>query len=227
MEQNQQLVTIKGTKDGITLHLNDTCSYGDLLQEIDEKLSASQYDNSDNPLISVHVKIGNRFLTPEQDDELRTLIRKKKNLVVDTIDSQVVSVEEALEWKRNNEIVSVAKTVRSGQVLEVKGDLLLIGDVNAGATIIAGGNIFVMGALRGIAHAGYYGNKNAIIAASLMKPMQLRICDVMNRAPDHTYPEDGNEMECAYIDDENHIVVDRIQLLSHLRPNLTRLERRI
>lgn len=227
MEQNQQLVTIKGTKDGITLHLNDTCSYGDLLQEIDEKLSASQYDNSDNPLISVHVKIGNRFLTPEQDDELRTLIRKKKNLVVDTIDSQVVSVEEALEWKRNNEIVSVAKTVRSGQVLEVKGDLLLIGDVNAGATIIAGGNIFVMGVLRGIAHAGYYGNKNAIIAASLMKPMQLRISDVMNRAPDHTYPEDGNEMECAYVDDENHIVVDRIQLLSHLRPNLTRLERRI
>ncbi len=227
MKQDQQLVTIKGTKDGLTLHLNDTCSFEDLLQEIDEKLSASQDDDSGNPLISVHVNIGNRFLTPEQDEELRTLIRKEKNFVVETIDSRVISKEEALEWKRSNEIISVARTIRSGQVLEVKGDLLLIGDVNAGGTVAAGGNIFIMGVLRGIAHAGCYGNKNAIIAASLMKPMQLRISDVMNRAPDHTYPEDGNEMECAYIDDENHIIVDRIQLLNHLRPNLTRLERRM
>ncbi|HZG60689.1 MAG TPA: septum site-determining protein MinC [Anoxybacillus sp.] len=224
--QKQQYVTIKGTKDGLTLHLDDTCSYHDLVTELEEKLSVNQTNESDGPLVAVHLKIGNRYLTPEQEEEIRTLIRTKKNLVVESIDSNVITKEEALVWKRKTEIVSVSKIVRSGQILHVQGDLLLIGDVNPGGTVIAGGNIFILGALRGIAHAGYYGNKEAVIVASVMKPTQLRISDIMNRAPDYK-AEERNEMECAYIDDNDQIVVDRLQLLTHLRPHLTRLERRV
>jgi septum site-determining protein MinC len=225
-KKKQSYVTIKGTKDGLTLHLDDNCSYDDLLKELEEKLTVGAKIEPDSPLVSVHLRVGNRYLTPEQEEELRTLIRRQKNLVVASIESNVVTKEEALEWKRKTEIVSVSRIVRSGQVLHVQGDLLLIGDVNPGGTVIAGGNIFILGALRGIAHAGYYGNKEAVIAASVMKPTQLRISDVMNRAPDYKIDE-GNEMECAYIDEHNQIVVDRLQLLMHLRPNLTRLERRM
>jgi septum site-determining protein MinC len=225
-KKQQSYVTIKGTKDGLTLHLDDNCSYDDLLRELEEKLTASEKIEPDSPLVSVHLKVGNRYLTPEQEEELRTLIRRTKNFVVSSVESNVMTKEEALEWKRKTEIVSVARMVRSGQILHVQGDLLLIGDVNPGGTVIAGGNIFILGALRGIAHAGYYGNKEAVIAASVMKPTQLRISDVMNRAPDYKTDE-GNEMECAYIDEHNQIVVDRLQLLMHLRPNLTRLERRM
>ena len=46
--------------------------------------------------------------------------------------------------------MTVARIIRSGQVLQVAGDLLLIGDVNPGGTVIAGGNIFIMGALKGL-----------------------------------------------------------------------------
>jgi septum site-determining protein MinC len=224
-KKQQSYVTIKGTKDGLTLHLDDNCSYDDLLRELEEKLTASEKIEPDSPLVSVHLKVGNRYLTPNQEEELRTLIRRTKNFVVSSIESNVMTKEEALEWKRKTEIVSVARIVRSGQILHVQGDLLLIGDVNPGGTVIAGGNIFILGALRGIAHAGYYGNKEAVIVASVMKPTQLRISDVMNRAPDYK-TEERNEMECAYIDEHNQIVVDRLQLLMHLRPNLTRLERR-
>ncbi|WP_152642990.1 septum site-determining protein MinC [Bacillus alveayuensis] len=224
--QKPQYVTIKGTKDGLTLHLDDTCSYHDLVTELEEKLSVNQTNEADGPLVAVHLKIGNRYLTPEQEEEIRTLIRTKKNLVVESIDSNVITKEEALVWKRKTEIVSVSKIIRSGQILHVQGDLLLIGDVNPGGTVIAGGNIFILGALRGIAHAGYYGDKEAVIVASVMKPMQLRISDIMNRAPDYK-TEERNEMECAYINDNNQIVVDRLQLLTHLRPHLTRLERRL
>ncbi|TCL51941.1 septum site-determining protein MinC [Thermolongibacillus altinsuensis] len=220
----KQYVAMKGTKDGLTLHLDDTCSYDELLKELDEKLAINETDEQDGPFIAVRLHVGNRYLTHEQEERLRAIIRAKKNLVVDSIESNVMTKQEALEWKRKNEIVSVAKIVRSGQVLHVKGDLLLIGDVNPGGTVIASGNIFIMGALRGIAHAGYDGNRQAIIAASIMKPTQLRISDVMNRAPDYRTDE-GNEMECAYIDENDQIVVDRLQLLTHLRPNLTRLER--
>ncbi|MCL6585646.1 MAG: septum site-determining protein MinC [Anoxybacillus sp.] len=225
VSKQKSYVTIKGTKDGLTLHLDDRCSYEELMAELDEKLTLNAAD-ADGPLVSVHLKIGNRYFTPTQEEEVRSLVRSKKNLVVGSMESNVITKEEAYEWKRKNEVVPVAKIIRSGQVLHVEGDLLLIGDVNPGGTVIAGGNIFILGALRGIAHAGCYGNKEAVIAASVMKPMQLRISDVMNRAPDYK-TEDRNEMECAYIDDTNQIVVDRLQLLTHLRPNLTRIERRL
>lgn len=221
--QKQQYVTIKGTKDGLTLHLDDSCSFKELISDLEIKLSLNQKRNDDVPFVPVKVKIGNRFLTQDQEEEIRSIIRNKKHLVVDVIDSNVITKQEAEEMKKKHEIVSVTKVVRSGQVLKVDGDLLLVGDVNPGATVIAGGNIFVLGSLRGIAHAGFYGRKDAIIAASVMKPTQLRIGDIMNRAPDSIQTE-TNIMECAYVDDNETIVVDRLQQLTHLRPNLTRLE---
>lgn len=81
-------------------------------------------------------------------------------------------------------------TVRSGQVVKYHGNLVIIGDVNPGGLVQAAGNIIVMGTLRGIAHAGFTGNKEAIIVASSLKAMQLRIANVISRAPDK---DDGSD----------------------------------
>lgn len=225
--QKQQYVTIKGTKEGLTLHLDDTCSFPELLAEIEAKL-ASNSNPDDSPLLGVRLKVGNRFLTNKQQEKLRNVIRSKKNFIVEEIESNVITKEQAIQWKEENEIVPVARMIRSGQVLEVKGDLLLIGDVNPGGTVKAGGNIFILGALRGNAYAGLLGNNEAVIAASLMRPSLLSIYETINRAPDLSEQLEGsNEMECAYIDKNEQIIIDRLQLLSHLRPMLTRLERRM
>ncbi|MDR9791550.1 MAG: septum site-determining protein MinC [Bacillaceae bacterium] len=222
--QRPYYVTIKGTKDGLTLYLDDSCSFHDIVNELDSMLSKRQYVQENEPMIRVTIKAGNRFLTEEQEEKIKDVIRKKRNLIVDAIDSNVISKEEALKWKEEADVISVAKVVRSGQVLKIRGDLLLIGDVNPGGTVMATGNIFVMGALKGIAHAGFEGNRNAVIAASLMKPTQLRISDILSRPPDQKEPSFRNDMECAYIDENGTIIIERIQQLAHLRPNLTRLE---
>jgi septum site-determining protein MinC len=218
-----QNVTIKGTKDGIILHLDDLCSYEELKRELDQKLSGNYRINEGQPLTSVKVQMGHRYLTEQQQEEIKEIIRKKKNLVVDEIVTNVITIEEAKRRKAESEIVSVSKIIRSGQVLEVPGDLLLIGDVNPGGTVKAGGNIFIMGALKGIAHAGCYGNDQAVISAAVMKPSQLRINDCISRAPDQSTDNEARLLECAYIDENRQIVVDRIQVLMQLRPNLTRL----
>ena len=70
-------------------------------------------------------------------------------------------------------------SLRSGQVEEYSGSLVIVGDVNAGAEVIAGGNIAVLGALRGLAHAGAGGNTNAIIAANSIDATQIRIANVV------------------------------------------------
>ncbi len=219
-----QNVTIKGTKDGLTLHLDDTCSYDDLKKELDRKLSNSTRVQEEQQLLSVKVKIGNRYLTKAQEEELKDLIRQKRNLIVEDLETNVISREEAEKLRQETEIVPVAKVIRSGQVLEITGDLLLIGDVNPGGTVKATGNIFVMGALKGIAHAGSAGNDEAVIAASVMKPSQLRISDCINRAPDEVPEDENRAMECAYISESKQIVVDRLQVLMKKRPNLTRFE---
>src|SRR5699024_1940944 len=115
---------------------------------------------------------------------------------------------------------------RSGQVLEVTGNLLLIGDVNPGGRVIATGNIYIMGQLNGIAHAGSEGDTQAVIVASYMKPNQLRIADYISRAPD--YEPQGVYMECGFIDEEqDKIMIDRLQVLTQRRKSLSGFERRM
>jgi len=123
-------------------------------------------------------------LTPGQEEEIKSLVRSRRNLVVDEIISNVITKEAAAREKVENEIVPVTTIVRSGQVLKAEGDLLLVGNVNPGGTVIANGNIFIMGNLRGIAHAGYSGRRDAVVVASNMVPSQIRIADCLNRAPD-------------------------------------------
>ncbi|MBS4208963.1 septum site-determining protein MinC [Bacillus sp. FJAT-50079] len=222
--KNKQNIMIKGTKNGLSLQLNDRCSYKELLVELEEKLAELHRVDDDRPLISVSIQAGNRYLDEQQQEELKELIRQKRNLIVDHIESNVVTKAEAQQYIDEQEITSVATIVRSGQVLEVEGDLLLVGDVNPGGTVKAGGNIFIMGALRGVAHAGYTGKAESVIVASFMTPSQLRIYDCISRAPDHYDKEEHHQMECAYIDRTNQIVIDRLQVLKHLRPNITRFK---
>lgn len=221
--KKQQNVIIKGTKEGITLHLDDICSYEELKKDLDTKLIENALLNNDRPLLPVKVQIGNRYLTEEQEEEVKKLIRQKKNLVVEEIESNVILKEEALKTFRETEIVPVTGMIRSGQVLETAGDLLLIGDVNPGGTVRAGGNIHILGALKGVAHAGCNGNKQAVVTASIMSPTQIRISELINRAPDMSSNKEKREMECAYIDENDCIIIDRLQALVHVRPSLTKL----
>ncbi|MBW8350197.1 septum site-determining protein MinC [Bacillus sp. IITD106] len=222
--KNRQNVMIKGTKSGLSLQLNDRCSYEDLLIELEEKLADLQGVDTDSPLISVRILSGNRYLNSDQQEQLKEMIRKKQNLIVEEIESNVITKTEAKRMIDEQEVTSVATVVRSGQILEVPGDLLLVGDVNPGGTVRAAGNIFIMGTLKGIAHAGFTGRNEAVIVASFMTPSQLRISDCISRAPDHYDKEDHHLMECAYIDARHQIVIDRLQILKHIRPNITRLK---
>jgi septum site-determining protein MinC len=79
-------------------------------------------------------------------------------------------------------------TLRSGDHLQVEGSVLLLGDVNPGARISAGGHVLVWGRLRGMAHAGCGGDSNARIVALQLRPLQLRIADAVARGPEDRPP---------------------------------------
>jgi len=78
----------------------------------------------------------------------------------------------------------VRRTLRSGQSLRHPGHIVVIGDVNPGAEVIAGGDIVVWGRVRGLVHAGALGDEGAVICALDLAPTQLRIAGTIARSPE-------------------------------------------
>jgi len=216
-----QNVMIKGTKDGILLRLDDSCSFQDLMRELEAKLSFQRWEEEESHKISVRVHTGNRYLSEDQREELEKLIRSAKHLIIESIESDVMLKSEWERKKRESEISLVNKIVRSGQILETPGDLLLVGDVNPGGVVRAGGNIFILGALSGTAHAGCYGNSEAVICAAKMNPSQLRISEYVSLASDLA-GEHGRETACAFLGPDNEIVIEGLHVLKGVRPQLNR-----
>lgn len=225
-EENNQLVTIKGTKEGLIFHLHDDCSFHSLIEELTLKLS-EQYPYADvERQVDVVVKLGYRYLTEERKRTMQQLIEKDKRFRLVRYESEVIDKKTATEWLEETEVNRLKQIVRSGQVVQVKGDLLLIGDVNPGGQVRATGNIYILGKLNGIAHAGIDGNEQAVIVASYMNPMQLRIANYISRSPD--YETEGLYMECGYLDKESDkIIIDRLQVLPYIRKRFQEVERRI
>ncbi len=88
----------------------------------------------------------------------------------------------------------VSRTVRSGGRVESRGSAIIIGDVNAGAEIIAEDDIIVLGTLRGVAHAGVGGNEAAFIWAQQVKSKQLRIAGALAQAGGDSKTVSGPEV---------------------------------
>lgn len=214
-------VMIKGTKEGLSLILSDTCSFEEVLEELDAKLALAEKFKDENHRIKVRIHTGNRLLTDEQIARVEEIVMKERNLLIDAIEANVLSKEEADRLIKETRVHMVNRIIRSGQVLKVQGDLLLVGDVNPGGKVVATGNIFIMGKLKGIAHAGYPNNRKAVIVCGKMIPEQLRIADLLTRAPDEDKVT-RQETECAYINQDNEIIIDRLPVLRTIRPELNR-----
>ena len=124
--------------------------------------------------------------------------------------AEVSSISELadIEHYLTKSALAVRKSIRSGQKISYDGTLIIFGDVNAGAELEAAGHILVLGALRGVAHAGCKGDKKAVIYANQLRSVQLRIADLIARAPDGENTK-RNIPEIARIID-NYLVIEEV-----------------
>lgn len=95
-----------------------------------------------------------------------------------------VNAAQAAPVVVNARTVIVPHGVRAGFRGEYAGSVIVLGDVNPGAELVAGGDVIVVGALRGVAHAGTDGNTDAIVWARPIASTQIRIGDAVARAPE-------------------------------------------
>ncbi len=185
-------ITIKGKSGGVLeISMQPLASYSDIKLSVSEKLSK----NKDFFTGNVKVLFSGKTLSRAQKQELRRMLLMDydiKNVTyADEVPESLVEVgavtsnEAPAEAPNRVSLVSkeyfnaksvfVSHTLRSGQRVECEGDIIVLGDVNDGAEVIAGGSIAVMGALRGLAHAGATGRSDVVVAANFLGPKQLRI----------------------------------------------------
>ncbi|AEF19714.1 MULTISPECIES: septum site-determining protein MinC [unclassified Hydrogenobaculum] len=181
----------------LTLSLEDTTKEN-LINELVEKINSNVFSNS-YFLIEVDESIDKETLK-----QIEKLLEEKNVKSIKTMSVQTVSAQKPTNVSR---LLIVNKNLRSGQTVEHSGDVLILGDVNEGAEVVAAGNIVVMGTLRGYAHAGAIGDDSSVVVAKKMMPQQLRIGHhIAIRGEDEEEPQ---EAEIAKVID-NKIILEPI-----------------
>ncbi|WP_211653938.1 septum site-determining protein MinC [Planococcus alpniumensis] len=214
----KNIVNIKGTNKGLLIQLNDMASYTEILDELKKKVSDPALEGD----AEVQVQLAKRHYSKAQLEEIKKVIHDNSKMKVIGTKCDVVTVEECNRMIAERQSETYVGIVRSGQVIKAKGDLVVIGDVNQNGRIEAGGNVYVLGRLKGFAHAGASGNKEAVIAASWLEATHLKIADELETMTDELDSlSEQPEMECAYLHTSGKIIIDRLQELRFLRPQIS------
>ena len=191
---NDNSVIFKGTKNGLTILLSPDIDFNILKNHLEKKIEDAK-DFFKDAKTSIMFK--GRDLTEEEEYQLLQIITKKTELNISYIFDEETSIDMPEKIEKSLRSVqlndereqidkqSIIKDHPLRQCLEFDGSVVVIGDVNPGGEIYAEGNIIILGSLKGIVHAGCKGYDKAFIAALIMKPMQLRICNIITRSPDN------------------------------------------
>jgi len=208
-------VALKGTRDGLVLYLDPAANFELLKNELDNLMK-----NSDQFLQGATVRCyaGKREFSEDEHVSLATVLKQSQLELVGWLTSEEVylpsKAKSYITEERDARLLEAGmveghclfmeRTLRSGKSVQFEGHVVVLGDVNPGAEIIATGNIVVLGSLRGVAHAGATGDRKASVSAYHLAPTQLRIADLVTRAPDNG--DDGRGPEIARIKDDQLMV---------------------
>ncbi|KJR42652.1 septum site-determining protein MinC [Candidatus Magnetoovum chiemensis] len=176
----------------LSVKFDPEISIDENLSELDKKISSTFFNYS-----KVVINTDNMDLKEEDMKKIETMLKKHNASILGTKTSTIIEhVERRIPAKYPKErktLKTINKTLRGGQSIEHDGDLVVIGNINPDAYLIATGNIIVMGILRGVVHAGASGDEAAVVIALKLKPQQLRIANCVTRSPDDDvlpeYPE--------------------------------------
>lgn len=218
MEQITSIVQIKGIRDGLLASFSDA-SWEDqciaLLAQIDERPAFFQGAR-------LAMDVGSQVLKVNDLVDMRDRL-SERNVVLWAVVSESPTTEQTsqllglatriskprpeeqrqlAEITRDDTALFITKTLRSGTRIEYPGHVVIFGDVNPGAEVVAEGNVIVWGRVRGMIHAGAKGNRSSFICALDLSANQLRIADEVSAA---LKPQKDPKPEIASINSEGRL----------------------
>ena len=199
-------ISINLKKDEVLIKIDDNAIHKKILSELSKKLKElkKMYQEEQTP-----IRVTGKVLTNKEVEDVRKVIKREIDVEIKFDTPTTLGLHSITRsYKRDvgkSETTFHRGSLRSGQKLEVEGSVVVIGDVNSGAEVIAADNIAVIGNLRGLAHAGAKGNKDAVIAASTLDVVQIRISNIVREID---RDEEGIRNHAFVYVDEDKIVIE-------------------
>ena len=189
----------------VVIKINDETEFSDIEKEVRKKVNQLKkiYKEDKTP-----IRVIGKVLKNKEIEQIETIIK------------DILDVDVEFDMPREMGLSNIKKTflseittsetkfhkgsLRSGQKLEEERSIVILGDVNSGAEVIASDNIVVLGTLRGLAHAGAKGNKHAIIAAGRLDTVQMRIANIVREF--NREEEPLRKLAYAYVDKDKIVI---------------------
>lgn len=190
----------------VIIKISEEAEFKDILANMKKKVHQLKKLYKDEA--SIPIKITGKILKNKEMDLLEELIKLQIDVDVDFDMPKELGLYNIKRTFIQEVSTSETKfhkgSLRSGKRIEEDGSVVILGDVNSGAEVIATDNIVVLGTLRGLAHAGAKGNKKAIISAGKIDTVQIRIANIVREIDRDEEPV--HRQAYVYVDDENIII---------------------
>lgn len=188
----ENIVIFKGGRDGIIVILDKEASFADIKTVFIQKLQDAKDFFSG---AKVNIRFKGRILKKNQQEELLEVLSGQNILNISFLHEFETHkddiIEQTTNWFATENAIDTSMTkyhigiLRSGQCIEYPGSIVIVGDVNPGAQVLAGGNVIVLGTLKGIVHAGKSPEAyKPFVMALGMHPVQIGIGNIIARSPD-------------------------------------------
>lgn len=201
-------INISMKKDQVIIKIDENAEQKDIIANLKKKMIELKnlYKDDKTPIL-----ITGKVLKNKEMEEIQNLIKRFLDIQIEFDSPKVLGLHGIKKSFYKEIATSETKfhkgSLRSGQRIEFEGSLAIIGDVNPGAEVIAGENIIILGNLRGLAHAGAKGNRDAIIEAVEIEATQIRIADIVKEIE-----KDEDEIRTvktsAYVKEDGEIVIE-------------------
>ena len=184
-------INISMKRNQVIIKIDENAEQKDIIANLKKKMIDLKhlYQEDKTPML-----ITGKVLKNKDMEEIQALIKKFIDVLIEFDSPKVLGLYGIKKGFHKEIATSETKfhkgSLRSGQRIEFEGSLVIIGDVNPGAEVVAGENIVILGNLRGLAHAGAKGNRDAIIEAASINTTQIRIADIIKEI-ERENKEDG------------------------------------
>jgi len=197
----KEAIVFKLTNEGFFIVFNELIKF-----EMLKELLKQKFDESEEFFNGAKLKtiIRGRYFTEKEFEEIKQIISERTGF------EDIIEEMPKFDWQ-NNLVEGNTKfykgTMRCGNSIEFNGNVVVLGDINPGAEVIATGNIIVTGVIKGLVHAGANGNNTAIVYGKGIHPTQLRIGNLITVIPEANKIKE-NVCEIAYIREGNIYISD-------------------
>lgn len=188
-------IQVRGNKDGINaiIDIEKFSTFNEVINVLVDRLSIGKgfYRNSILKLTANFKNVTDSEIA-KLKDELFDKIHIR-DCIFEDISKKKSEDNKVFNGIYEGKTKFIRKTIRSGQLINYPGNIVIIGDINSGAEVVAKGNIVVLGSIKGQVKAGIGGNDKSIIAAFSLQPEVLQINEILTIAPEDgskpSYPE--------------------------------------